>query len=146
MFKMKNNLFLKILPSYESNDYQVRVFIDEEDLLKDIYLGCDPTSFFSQNFLKNEPEIIIGRCTCGCEGCSDLSIELILEENTVIWKNENYNFEFDFNEYRKIIWNAKNDYSWEDINRRVERLVRYIFEGAIVNTGYLFGSFSVSLF
>jgi hypothetical protein len=62
----------------------------------------------------------------------------ILDE-TVIWTTfENVQLIFDKKEYFRIISKASEDFSWEDLNRRVERLVANIFVGKLIESKYLF--------
>ena len=126
MKKEMNTIKFEIYPSEESNDHQVRIIIDNSDFLGNDHLGIDPPSFFAQRNLFEAGELLIGRCTCGCEGCDDYSVNVFLQEDTIIWSNSNgLTLEFNKSEYDNAISTAKKDYSWEDNNRRVER---YVFD------------------
>ena len=134
-----NKLTFKILPSPESNDHEIRILIDGEDFLGGDYLGLDPPAFFSQENFDKNGELMIGRCTCGCEGCSDFPITVVANENTISWTN-NYglNLLFDKTEYKSSITNAQNDHSWEDIKRKVERLTTDILKHSQTKDKYIF--------
>ncbi len=119
-----NKIAFKIIPSPSSNDHQVRIKIDEVDFLGEEYLGIDPFIFFLQEKNYINGELLIGRCTCGCEGCGDYSVSVSLDGDVVIWSDLNgLTYEFKELEYKSAIKNIQNDHSWEDNNRRVERLV-----------------------
>ncbi|MDR2967784.1 MAG: hypothetical protein LBU74_07535 [Methanobacteriaceae archaeon] len=107
-----NTIKFKMHLSYESNDHQVRIIIDNLDFLGKDYLGIDPPSFFAQKNLFETGELLIGRCTCGCEGCRDYPVEVSLNKNTIIWSNSSgLKLEFDKFEYENAIRIAENDHS-----------------------------------
>ena len=129
-------------PSEESNDHQVRIIIDDFDFLGNDYLGIDPPSFFEQKNLFEAGELLIGRCTCGCEGCGDYPVKVSLSENTVIWLDfvirDGLKLEFDKSEYENAVSVAKNDYNWEDKNRRVERYVSNLLKQTETKDKHIF--------
>lgn len=134
-----NKLTFKILPSPESNDHEIRILIDDEDFLGADYLGLDPPAFFSQENFDKNGELMIGRCTCGCEGCSDFPITVIANEDTVSWTNNNgLNLLFDKHDYDSSIDTARNDFSWEDIKRKVERLTTNVLKKSQTKDNYNF--------
>ena len=134
-----NTIRFEIYPSEESNDHQVRIIIDDFDFLGNDYLGIDPPSFFKQKNLFEAGELLIGRCTCGCEGCDDYPIQVSLGENTIIWSDSNgLRLEFDKSEYENAVSVTKNDYSWEDKNRRVERYVSDLLRQTETKDKYIF--------
>ncbi|WP_027003097.1 hypothetical protein [Hugenholtzia roseola] len=98
-----NTLTFKILPSEVSNDRQVRIEIDGQDLLGSGFLGIDPSRFFRQKNLFRGGEILIGRCDCGFEGCCDYVADVEISENKVIWNIKTKRFEFDEYEYTDYI-------------------------------------------
>ena len=129
---MNNRLSFEISSSSESNDHQIRILIDEEDLVGEDYLGLDPPDFFRQKNLLKGGELIVGRCTCGVRECCDYSIQNSILEHNVSWLAE-YPFDereisFSRNEYFNVVQKAAIDFSWEDHNRKAERLVSAIFE------------------
>jgi len=134
-----NNIAFKILPSPESNDSEVRIFIDGNDFLGNDYLGLDPPVFFDQRTFFQAGELMIGRCTCGCEGCSDYPVTVNIDSNKIIWTNHNgVKLEFNKVEYEKTILEAKNDHSWEDENRKIERLVSNLLHNTNTKEGFNF--------
>ncbi|MBN9483874.1 MAG: hypothetical protein BGO70_09725 [Bacteroidetes bacterium 43-93] len=133
-----NKLSFKILPSEETNDHEARILIDGQDYLGKDYLGVDPVSFFAQTLEKNG-EILVGRCTCGVEGCCDLSLTVSDINNTILWtNNDGLNLSFDKSEYVASIHQARNDHSWEDLKRKVERLVTNILRDSQTKDNYKF--------
>ncbi|QTV05030.1 hypothetical protein [Faecalibacter bovis] len=134
-----NKLSFNILPSPESNDHEIRILIDDKDFLGNDYLGLDPPSFFSQDNLDKDGEIMIGRCTCGVEGCGDFQLTVVIKQDNVLWTNNNgLNLIFEKQYYNHSIETAKNDYSWEDINRKVERLTTNILKNSQTKDSYIF--------
>jgi len=133
-----NKLTFKILPSKESYDHQVRIEIDGNDYIGD-FLGIDPPHFFYQKALFEEGKLLIGRCNCGCEGCFDTIADVEIDEAKIIWRIDNSTkFEFDKLEYTQYINEQKSDFTWEDLNRRVERLVSVQFKGTTIYSHYSF--------
>ncbi|MDB5276159.1 MAG: hypothetical protein JWR61_1114 [Ferruginibacter sp.] len=134
-----NKISFKILPSSETNDHEIRVLIDNEDFLGDDYLGLDPPSFFEQDNFDKDGELMIGRCTCGVEGCCDYPVTVAVNQNTILWTNHNgLNLAFDKQDYDHSIGAAKNDYSWEDIKRKVERLTTNVLKKSQTKDNYNF--------
>ncbi|WKK83586.2 hypothetical protein QYS48_14895 [Marivirga arenosa] len=133
-----NRLSFNIIPSPESNDHQVRILIDNEDWLHDDYLGIDPPRFFQQEtFLSGD--LLVGRCDCGVEGCGDLIVNVHSDKDKMIWtNNDGLKLQFDKTEYSKVIEFSKTDFKWEDINRRVERLMTNIFNASQTIDGLTF--------
>jgi len=133
-----NVLSFNIIPSTDSDDHQVRIVIDNEDWLGNDNLGIDPPRFLQQEaFLKGD--LLVGRCDCGVEGCGDLIVNVKTHLDKVNWRNDKgLNLQFDKSDYLKVIDKAKTDFSWEDINRRVERLVSNLFIGSKTNDGLTF--------
>ncbi len=133
-----NKLTFRILPSEESHDHQVRIEIDGNDYLGE-FLGIDPPHFFGQNNFFHEGKLLIGRCDCGCEGCCDTIIDVETIENQIVWKiDESTRFEFDKNEYTQYVNEKRMDFSWENLNRRVERLVSEEFKNTTIYADYDF--------
>jgi hypothetical protein len=123
-------LSFHIIPSPETNDHQVRILMNSEDWLKNDYLGLDPPSFFQQETFVNGT-LLVGRCNCGTEGCGDLIVDVNSDAHRVIWTtSDGVNFKFDKTEYLHVIESLKTDDSWEDTNRKAERLVSDIFYGS----------------
>ncbi len=134
-----NVLEFKFEPSPESNDHQIRILIDGNDFLEKDYLGLDPPEFFRQDSLFENGDLLIGRCDCGCVGCCDFPVTMRIENEQVIWTTyEKFELIFDRTTYFKILEETSKDYSWEDLNRKVERLVSKIFDKTQVENNYSF--------
>jgi hypothetical protein len=112
--------------------------IDGEDWFRDDYLGIDPPRFFQQDTFFSG-DLMVGRCACGVEGCGDLIVNVQSDKDKMIWtSNDGLNLQFDKTEYIDLIELSKADFKWEDINRRVERLVTNIFKGSQTIDGLTF--------
>ncbi len=134
-----NTLSFNILPSDESNDHEVRILIDGSDILGKYYLGIDPHEFFGQHNLLTTGLLLIGRCSCGVIGCDDYSVYVTVFADKVTWANKNgLKLEFDKSVYEKAISSAKTDFSWESMERRVERLTNDILKDSMTGDGYKF--------
>ncbi len=133
-----NTLTLKIKPSKDTDDHQVRIVVDGVDYL-DNYLGIDPPQFFDQKKLFKKGKLLIGRCDCGFEGCHDIFVDVEINGNKIIWNvDDSTKFEFNKIEYMKYISEKKNDNSWEDLYRRVERLVSIELKNTKIYSDYIF--------
>ena len=120
---MLNSIALKITPSLETNDHQVRVWIDGEDWLDDNSLGLDPPEFFRQSSLRSSGPLTVGRCKCGVLGCGDTTVEIQRTSKMVTWSNANgMDLAFDLQSYDSEIRRANEDHSWENVYRTAERL------------------------
>jgi len=134
-----NKLSFNILPNPDANDHETRILVDEEDFLGNDFLGLDPPSFFSQDNFEKNGELMVGRCTCGVEGCCDFPVTVLFNENTVSWTDKyGLNLVFDRTDYNSSISRAKNDHSWEDIKRKVERLTTNILQHTQTKDNYIF--------
>ena len=134
-----NKLAFEIMPSPSSNDHQARIRIDGTDWLGQEYLGLDPPRLFAQPSLTCGGKLLVGRCECGCEGCDDVSVDVVRQGQEVLWTNtKGLRLHFDGEEYDKAIRSAREDFSWEDTKRTAERLVFGVFAGASMHDGYTF--------
>lgn len=137
--KPMNSLSFRILASPDTNDHELRILIDGEDILGKDFLGLDPPSFFSQENIEKNGQLFIGRCSCGVEGCCDYPVNVVVNSDSVLWKVDNgLNLKFDKAEYLSVVSNVKVDYSWEDIKRRVERLTTDILRNTKTKDNYYF--------
>lgn len=133
------SLAFSILPSPDTNDHEIRPLIDGEDILGKDFLGLDPPVFFNQETLTKGGYILIGRCTCGEAGCGNYGVTVELDREKVFWKDDSgLNLGFDRQAYESTIEAARNDHSWEDIKRRVERLTSVILHESQTKDGYIF--------
>lgn len=134
-----NTLRFEIAPSRESNDHQVRIVVDREDWLGPRYLGIDPPEFFAQFSPAEKTELLVGRCGCGVVGCHDLRVAVSEYEDAVVWDaHDQGQLRFERDAYHNLIEQARSDFSWEDINRKAERLVSEIFLGCSLENGFTF--------
>jgi hypothetical protein len=132
-----NKIKIKCLASPETNDHQACIYIDGEDWLGRSHMGIDPPAFFRQKTLLNGGEAWVGRCHCGCAGCDDVVVDIVIDPNEVQWKSpQGYMFRFDRLEYESEIRAVRNDHSWEDNNRTAERLVDSVFYSVVLPDGW----------
>lgn len=118
-----NQLNYQIVHSPCSNDHQVRLIVDGTDILGEKRLGLDPLDF--DRFVQPESsgDVLVGRCDCGCIGCDDVKANVQFEERSVIWSLLGKVYHFEIGAYTTIFRNLTSDHSWEDIGRRVERIL-----------------------
>ena len=67
--------------------------------------------------------VLVGRCDCGCIGCSDVFAEVQFVEHQVVWQLSDKTYLFEIAPYKSTLIEAASDHSWEDIGRRVERIL-----------------------
>jgi hypothetical protein len=131
-----NKLKIQCAASPETNDHAASIFVDGEDWLGDEYMGLDPPRLFRQKTLLSGGRALVGRCNCGCEGCDDFIVDVIIDENEVKWKSpKGYLLRFDRTEYDSEIVTKRNDHCWEDNNRTAERLVDAVFDSIVLSDG-----------
>lgn len=134
-----NEISFLIKPCADTNDHEVRIIIDGEDFLKPDALGIDPPDFFGKLVEGSVGELLVGRCGCGTVGCDDVSVFVSKDGNVIRWKTfDNLNFEFNQSDYTQSINNLITDNSWEDVNRRVERLLSNLFKDTKTDDGLVF--------
>jgi len=132
-----NRLEIRCDASPETNDHKASIFVDGKDWLGEEYMGLDPPKLFRQEALLSGGKTLVGRCKCGCEGCDDYLIDVVIDENEVKWKSPNgYLLRFDRPEYESEIFARRNDHSWEDKNRTAERLVDTVFDSVVLSDGW----------
>jgi hypothetical protein len=136
-----NVLTLHILPAPDLRDgFQVRILIDGEEFLDDDSLGLDPPDFCGQNF--HYCELLVGICDCGCKGCGDTKVTVTADDKKVVWQTLYQQppiiYEFERTQYDEAIKAVRNDHSWENAVRRVERLTGEILKDTKVGNGYTF--------
>jgi hypothetical protein len=134
-----NQIDFSVLESPSSNDHEVRILIDGQDWLDDQDSGVDPPDFFARANAQENGCLLVGRCGCGCEGCSDTWVDVTWEPNTVHWKNhKGLHLTFDRNQYTSAISQASNDTSWENAQRTAERLINALLAGLVIEDGFIF--------
>jgi len=131
-----NEISFLIKPSEETNDHEVRIIIDGKDFLEADALGIDPPELFQKLIEGGMGELLIGRCGCGTVGCDDVTVFVSRDENIIRWRIfDKPNLEFNQSKYTQNIENLINDNSWENVNRRVERLLSNLFKGTKTDDG-----------
>ncbi len=149
-----NEISFKVQPSPETNDYEVCIYIDgsclfdlieldpiDEDsrLFDRDLIGLDPKDFLRQFEDKDQTELVVGRCPCGSLGCYDTTVQIDRIDDKIIWKiNKIANLVFSSAQYENAVIELGKDTSWEDLNRRIGRLVSKIFIDTRVKRGFLF--------
>jgi len=118
-----NQLSYKIEPSEFSNDHEVRLLVDGEDILGPEQLGLDPIDFLQFVRPDISGRVLVGRCDCGCIGCSDLFAEVQFVDHHVVWQLSGRTYQFEVTSYKSTLTDVASDQSWEDIGRRVERIL-----------------------
>jgi hypothetical protein len=111
-------------------------------------LGLDPVEFFAQAALHGGGTLLIGRCSCGCVGCGDVSVEVFDNVTSVEWRTNHLSIGrtvFPRHEYMAAIEAGTADYSWETPGRTVERLVRELDFSDFRRQGLLFLKWTPSI-
>lgn len=118
-----NQLDYQVMPSPDSNDHEVRLIVDGVDILGDTRLGLDPLDFM--RFVRSDAsgDVLVGRCACGCIGCDDVTAKVKFDDLTVQWHLLGHTYYFECNAYKDTLSEVVADHSWEDVGRRVERLI-----------------------
>lgn len=137
-------LSFEFLPSEFSNDHQVRILADGQDLLEKIdksSLGLDPVEFFAQPTLHTTGWLLIGRCECGCAGCDDVRAAVTRTEQDVLWDlaSRGMQFSFALPDYDEAMKIGAADFSWETPQRTAERLVSKLDYSEFARYGLVFG-------
>jgi len=118
-----NRLTYKIEPAEFSNDHQVRLLINGVDVLGANHLGLDPIDFLRVVGPEMSGSVLVGRCDCGCIGCGDLAAQVILGDYEVTWLLLGKTYRFEIEAYKLMLGGLASDHAWEDIGRRVERIL-----------------------
>jgi hypothetical protein len=119
-----------------SNDHEARLLVDDADWLGREQLGMDPPELEAQLCRKDGGPIIVGRCSCGVVGCSDVLVEVSRTGSRVEWRlGRSHPLVFDAAAYDAELVRFAADRSWETLGRRVEREVAALFEGAVTEDG-----------
>jgi hypothetical protein len=132
-----SELTFEIRPSPETNDHEVVVLVDGSKVLDDDFMGIDPPEFFAQFSKTRTGQLLIGRCRCGVVGCGDYLVTVEIAPEIVTWWGAK-EFRFERAEYDKAIQRAASDFSWEDQQRRAERLAKMVLDGCRTEDGFTF--------
>lgn len=118
-----------IEPSLSSNDHQVRIIVDGQDIISDNMLGIDPPEFFADPALLESGELIFARCSCGVVGCGDAIVHTKRDDISVTWDISSTEIGvttplvFSCKQFDTALKSAMNDHSWETVERTAERLI-----------------------
>lgn len=124
-------LALRIRPSPGTNDHEVCILGDGEDLLARYWnetMGLDPDDLLIEpSLLRATPEphsATIARCKCGVIECGSEAVEVRLDGEMVSWTSGDRTFLFPAGQYEAEVRRAERDTSWETPDRSAARLVR----------------------
>lgn len=122
-----SDLAFSFSASPETNDDQVRMLVDGNDLIESWVfggLGIDPPQFFAQQALQKGGSLLIGRCQCGVVGCDDMRVRVEVSEERVLWcLPQGRSYVFGRERYLDAIATAAGSTDWETPQRQAERLV-----------------------
>ncbi|QVN18586.1 hypothetical protein [Burkholderia pyrrocinia] len=141
MQSLVRSLAFRALASPETNDHEVRIVIDGEDIIDRLSpaIGLDPIDFFEQHALLQGGRAVIARCDCGVRGCGDWTAKITVGDTFVEWNADVIGtLRFPSDAYRRWTVGAANDRGWEDANRRAERLVSEVLAGMHLDDGKVF--------
>jgi hypothetical protein len=127
----------RVLPSPETNDFEVRVLVDGQDFIKKHWpdmMGMDPDEVLSFDVLEPRDiphEEVVIRCGCGVVGCGSVSVMISGEGDRVNWDSWNGDqgnpppeaLAFERGQYLKELEQAIADKSWETPDRTAARLL-----------------------
>lgn len=133
-----SELRFQVSSSSETNDHEVTIFIDDEDIIEKYcgtMMGMDPDDVLAFEFLapRKEPfDATIVRCGCGVVGCGNASVRISQNNQEVIWDNwdgawKNYNpgtIRFQTDRYFHSLAGAIENHSWETPDRTAARLLK----------------------
>ncbi|MGV2018192.1 hypothetical protein [Agrobacterium sp. 22-223-1] len=132
-----SSLCYQILPNHEDNTYEVRFTVDGTDWIGKDHLGLDPSDLIRQLTEGHEGHLTIGRCGCGCMGCDDLNVDVKRTSTSVEWSSHNRTtVVFEAEHYDHQVCLLIKDYTWEPLNRTVERHLDAMFSGKVTDDGY----------
>ncbi len=121
-----------IEPCTPSNDHQVRVIVDGQDLIAQLdpsMLGIDPPDFFASEALRLSGELLFARCGCGVVGCADGTTQTSRNDSTVTWLEfcpsipRVTALTFSRKQFDAAVASFKGNHDWETTERRAERLI-----------------------
>lgn len=125
-----------VKPSPASNDFQVKIFVDAEDLISKYWpkmLGIDPAELDDFEQLRPQDvshEFLIARCGCGVSGCGSVSAKMKQIKDYVLWDSWTGEppaigpLTFDKGQYLNEFNRLVLDNSWESPARTTDRLLK----------------------
>lgn len=69
--------------------YRALPFIGNMNMLGNRHLGRDLKDILNmlkKNKFFKSGRLLLGVCLCGCEGCDDFCVDIVINDDTVIWK------------------------------------------------------------
>lgn len=135
--KTLSQIEFRVEPSQETNDHEVRIIIDGQDLIREHcsnMMGLDPDDILHDRFLapRDSPfEATVARCSCGVVGCGSATVEVSSDVETVTWNCWDGGLAafnpgrivFQKSHYLDALSKALTDHSWETPDRTAARLL-----------------------
>jgi hypothetical protein len=136
---MTNRLRIEVSASPGSNDHQARLIVDGLDWLGAGQLGLDPPELEAALAAGSAEELVVGRCGCGCVGCSDTIVRVVRRGDSIEWSAPGADMlRFNLAQYEAERLRFAADKSWETLGRTVERELGTLFEGCSTDDGCRF--------
>lgn len=122
--------------------YEVQPYIDGHKLLNGRdNIGLGPQEFLSRNKLLQDGELLLGICTCGCEGCDDFLVTQEIKDEIVVWKTlyqyEEVTYRFDLEQYKKAL-KALDRNAIHCYEKTAERIAADLLKNTSPHYGYEF--------
>jgi len=128
-----------VKPSPETNDHEVRLLGDGEDLIARFWegmIGLDPDQLLLQPCALIPStaghKATIARCDCGEVGCGNVQVFVRSEDERVAWVDGDRTLRFSSSQYLSEIARAQSDTGWETPDRTAGRLVRQRVDRAVL--------------
>jgi hypothetical protein len=122
---------IKVRPSPETNDHEVCLLGDGEDLIERFWegmIGLDPDDILLEpSPISPTPldhSATIARCGCGVIGCGSVEVTVRSEGDRVLWIESDRTLTFRREQYTAELQRAQHDTEWETPERSVARLIR----------------------
>ena len=125
-----------------NDGYEVQPYIDGHKLLnRRDNIGLGPQEFLSRNELLQDGELLLGICTCGCEGCDDFLVAQEIKDGIVVWETlcqyEEVTYRFDLEQYKKAI-KALDRNAVHCYEKTAERIAADLLKNTSPHYGYEF--------
>ncbi len=131
------NIQFRVFPSPETNDFEVRPFLNEQDFIEKHWpdmMGMDPNDVLSLDILapRDVPHTaMVVRCGCGVAGCGNATVRISHEGSCVVWDSWDGDegnppprtLIFGREQYLQALEQAIRDTSWEIPDRTAARLL-----------------------
>ena len=134
---LRQLLRIEIRPSPETNDHEVRFFVDDVDVIARWWsgmMGLDPDDILVDpcGLLGRDSPVTIARCSCGVVGCGSVEVEIRRSQDQVVWEcasriaDEPLRLGFLARSYDAEVERALHDHSWETPDRTAARLLALV--------------------